>query len=183
MPNNYVNQVFIMGWPPDESEPLAHWNGVLARLYAEPPEWSHWPHQELMNMVLPISSFVTHCSSDFRVREHRKIEWAMENWGTKWGTYNHQPLRAIGGDIPGVVLVFETANSPPHEGARSAVAAWLFAKGARGVAWIGVDPYDRSFHMLGNWGKPEEKEEEEDSDLLDDVTQRGDLPTSGDPHG
>lgn len=146
MPNHYVNQVHIIGAPEDCDDAIVHWGRVLAPCFADGDD-----RCGLLSLVLPMPEAIKVAPGDAWYR------WALGTWGTKWGAYDHQPLRAIGGDISGVVCAFETAWSAPHEQARNAVAAWLLARGARRVAWVGLDPYDNSVALLGQWPAKENR--------------------------
>lgn len=55
---------------------------------------------------------ITQAEADRRMREYGALdwyEWALENWGTKWGTYDHE------WDEGTMILHFQTAWSPMND--------------------------------------------------------------------
>jgi len=77
--------------------------------------------------------------------------WALENWGTKWGTYDTQ-IHELSGD--GGPLLIETlcAWSPPHEECMRDISKFLAEEfGLRSIAWTCYDPRDCTAHMMRSW--------------------------------
>lgn len=73
-------------------------------------------------------------------------EWAKENWGTKWGTYELQAFE-LGGDSSPIAIKFQSAWAPPK--ILPQIAEWLKRVGKfEHVAFVGFDPYDDSTRML-----------------------------------
>jgi hypothetical protein len=73
-------------------------------------------------------------------------EWAQENWGTKWGTYDAEAFD-LGGDSCPVMIKFQSAWRPPK--ILDKIAAWLkrvykFEK----VVFVGFNPFDDSVEIL-----------------------------------
>lgn len=73
-------------------------------------------------------------------------DWANENWGTKWGTYDVEAF-ALDGDSSPVLIKFQSAWGPPK--VLALIADWLkrackFEK----VSFVGFDPYDDSLSVL-----------------------------------
>jgi len=69
-------------------------------------------------------------------------DWAIENWGTKWGTYDVEAF-SLGGDGSPVLIKFQSAWSPPS--CLGEITEWLCKtyKFER-VVWVGFDPCDNS---------------------------------------
>jgi hypothetical protein len=81
-------------------------------------------------------------------------DWANENWGTKWGTYDVEAV-ALGGDSSPVLIKFQSAWCAPT--ILDLIAEWLkrtfkFEQ----VSFIGFDPYDDSLSVLLQ-GHPERR--------------------------
>lgn len=75
-------------------------------------------------------------------------EWANENWGTKWGTYQMNAF-ALGGDGAPIAIKFQSAWSPPK--ILGEIAEWLKRVGKfENVAFVGFDPWDDSTRILGD---------------------------------
>jgi hypothetical protein len=73
-------------------------------------------------------------------------DWAKENWGTKWGTYDLQAFE-LGGDSSPIAIKFQSAWSPPN--ILPEIAEWLKRVGKFDrVEFIGFDPYDDSTKLL-----------------------------------
>lgn len=73
-------------------------------------------------------------------------DWAKENWGTKWGTYDTKAF-ALGGDGEPIAVKFQSAWNAPEM--LNEIAAWLCKTyGFERVAFVGFDPYDDSTQML-----------------------------------
>jgi hypothetical protein len=74
-------------------------------------------------------------------------DWAKENWGTKWGTYDAKAFE-LGGDGSPVLIKFQSAWGPPK--VLDKIADWLKSTYAfEKVVFVGFDPYDDSVSMLG----------------------------------
>lgn len=72
--------------------------------------------------------------------------WAIEKWGTKWGTYDAKAFE-LGGDGSPVIIKFQSAWDPPK--ILNKIEEWLKKTyGFEKVVWIGFDPYDNSVSML-----------------------------------
>jgi hypothetical protein len=96
----------------------------------------NWTEQEVDGEVI-------HTPTD----ELSSIDWAIEHWGTKWGTYDVQAF-PLGGDGAPVAIKFQSAWSPPS--CLDEIAEWLKRVGKfNRVVFIGFDPYDHSTTMLG----------------------------------
>jgi len=73
-------------------------------------------------------------------------DWAAENWGTKWGTYDMQAF-PLGGDGNPIAIKFQSAWGPPS--ILDDIAAWLKRVGKfERVDFVGFDPYDDSTILL-----------------------------------
>lgn len=73
-------------------------------------------------------------------------EWAKENWGTKWGTYDAKAFQ-LGGDGSPVIIKFQSAWGPPS--ILNEIGAWLCkAYKFEKFKWIGFDPYDDSVSFI-----------------------------------
>ncbi len=74
-------------------------------------------------------------------------DWAKENWGTKWGTYDAKAF-PLGGDGSPVLIKFQSAWNAPA--ILDEIATWLQKVGGfEEVAFVGFDPYDNSVSLLG----------------------------------
>lgn len=99
------------------------------------------------------------------------LDWAKENWGTKWNAYSHQPTQRSDSAI---TLIFETAWRPPYpwlaallnrlslpfehhwldEGASRARSGRFEVDGRFGPEWTEAEADDeahRRLHKL-HWG-------------------------------
>jgi hypothetical protein len=86
------------------------------------------------------------------------FDWAMDHWGTKWGTYRHTAMK-IASDGSPVVLAFASAWGPP-EAAREKIDAWLREQYKfETIGWFGHDPYDDSIKMIGEVTKVRQPED------------------------
>lgn len=73
-------------------------------------------------------------------------DWAMENWGTKWGTYDMTGF-ALCGDSSPIAIKFQSAWGPPR--ILGEIAKWLRKTYQfEHVAFVGFDPYDCSTKTL-----------------------------------
>ena len=73
-------------------------------------------------------------------------QWAIEHWGTKWGTYKMRSF-PLGGDHMPIAIKFQSAWSPPA--ILGKIAEWLKRVGHfEDVSFIGFDPYDCSTSVL-----------------------------------
>jgi len=73
-------------------------------------------------------------------------DWANENWGTKWGTYDMHAVE-LGGDSSPILIKFQSAWSAPT--ILPAIAEWLKRIGKfERVSFIGFDPYNDSLSVL-----------------------------------
>lgn len=73
-------------------------------------------------------------------------EWAIEHWGTKWGTYDMKAF-PLDGDASPIAIKFQSAWSPPK--ILPQIAEWLKRVGKfEKVAFVGFDPYDDSTRLL-----------------------------------
>lgn len=73
-------------------------------------------------------------------------DWAIENWGTKWGTYDVEAF-ALEGDSSPVLIKFQSAWSPPK--LLEQIGQWLNRVcNFKRVSFIGFDPYDDSLSIL-----------------------------------
>ncbi len=73
-------------------------------------------------------------------------DWAMHNWGTKWGTYRVKAFDLDGDGTP-ILIKFQSAWTPPK--ILDKISAWLketysFEK----VVFIGFNPYDCQTNIL-----------------------------------
>ncbi len=79
----------------------------------------------------------------------RWYDWAVEHWGTKWGTYSHE-VTQLGGDCCPFVISFITAWGPPHPEMMRQIVAKLKAEFAFDeICHVGVDPYDGDIEVVG----------------------------------
>jgi len=108
--------------------------------------------QLVMPMPEPIEQVPSVSYSDGTTEKSRRgeqqdwYEWANENWGTKWGTYNTKAF-ALGGDCFPFVISFECAWGPPK--ILGKIDAWLRKTyGFTGIKWTGCDPYNDGIHDL-----------------------------------
>jgi len=77
-------------------------------------------------------------------------DWARDNWGTKWGTYDVEAF-PLGGDGSPVAIKFQSAWGPPK--VLDKIAQWLKRIGGfENVVFVGFDPYDNSVSMLDTKG-------------------------------
>lgn len=137
MPNHYTNHLIIMPGVVDDD--LVDIGKVLGRFHGEGAD-------DFFAEVHPMPA-------DIRDAPNQGInppwyQWAMENWGTKWGAYDVMEPVQLCGDSFCWTFTFETAWSPPHEEMRGRVIDWLKANGAESVTWIGVEPYDNTVVMV-----------------------------------
>ena len=74
-------------------------------------------------------------------------EWAIKNWGTKWGTYNLKAYKMTG-DCEPVVISFESAWGPPK--ILPEIAEWLKRTYKfTSVLFVGCDPSNDSVFVVG----------------------------------
>lgn len=145
MPNEYTNQVIIFPACTEDGEPIP----VLERLTEL--EWDARP----LHRVVPTPAHILVQARANKTSEHHYAEpeysWDVENRGTKWDAYGVS-FGGMTGDSGAVRIEFCTAWSAPNQRTRDAVVSELQARfGAGRVVWIGLDPCDDSFHMLGEW--------------------------------
>jgi hypothetical protein len=71
-------------------------------------------------------------------------EWAIDNWGTKWGTYA-TIVRELGGDGSPILIEFQSAWGPPNGETMRKITEYLCETYCLSkIKWIGHDPYDGS---------------------------------------
>jgi len=71
-------------------------------------------------------------------------DWQIQEWGTKWGTYDTK-VTEISGDGAPVLIEFQSAWGPPHPEMMRKIDTYLCDKYAlKNIKWIGHDPYDGS---------------------------------------
>lgn len=67
-------------------------------------------------------------------------EWAVENWGTKWGAYGLK-VSKLGGDLSPVLIEFQAAWCPPSPRVMRAIDDYLCVTYClKNIKWIGHDP-------------------------------------------
>lgn len=82
-----------------------------------------------------------------RGEDTNAIDWARNNWGTKWGTYGCRAFQ-LGGDHAPVMIEFQSAWTPPA--ILGDIAEWMHRIGDFSeVSFVGFNPYDSSTNMLG----------------------------------
>lgn len=73
-------------------------------------------------------------------------DWSIDNWGTKWGTYNAEAFD-FGGDGDVIAIKFQSAWCAPK--ILFEIAQWLNEQfGFEDIAFFGNEPYDGSKSML-----------------------------------
>lgn len=73
-------------------------------------------------------------------------DWAKENWGTKWGTYDAKAFE-LGGDGSPVAIKFQSAWCAPA--VLPEIAEWLMkVYSFENVCFVGFNPYDDSTSIL-----------------------------------
>lgn len=74
--------------------------------------------------------------------EQNWYNWALENWGTKWGTYRSKAF-ALDGDGSPVIIKFQSAWSPPK--ILKEIGEYLKEKyGFDNVVFVGFEPYSNT---------------------------------------
>lgn len=144
MPNHYTNQLIIVNDYDAEESP--DWRDILKDFYL--PEEGP---KDILNHVFPMPEELRGTKSPGD--SPNWYDWAWDNWGTKWGTYDQQEPVDIPGDTFGVSWSFVTAWSAPNEESRRRICQWLAEHGAQKVIWIGIDPYDDTASVLGEYEK------------------------------
>lgn len=143
MPNHYGNTLICQKasdwW--DESGGEPHREEVAASVAAG----------KLVESAVPMSDDAR-ASAGARERGPDPLwyQWAMQNWGTKWGDYNGE-FREMHADGAPPIITFNTAWSPPNESCRAKVRDWLRDRGIVVHLWIGSDPFDDSTSVVENW--------------------------------
>lgn len=76
-------------------------------------------------------------------------EWSIDNWGTKWGTYNTK-VHELGGDGSPILIEFHSAWGPPNPETMRKITEYLCETYClKNIKWIGHDPYDGSIFDVG----------------------------------
>lgn len=79
-------------------------------------------------------------------------DWQVTHRGIKWDAYDVQPPIELPGDTGAVQLTFCTAWCPPNEATCEAVARELLNEYDAGrVVWVGLDPSNDTFRVVGQW--------------------------------
>lgn len=104
-------------------------------------------------MPEPVEQVPATLYPDGTTERHRRgettdwYEWAIENWGTKWGTYGVKAFPLDGDGAP-VAIKFQSAWNAPSK-VLPEIGEWLKRVGKfESVAFVGFDPYDDSTKML-----------------------------------
>jgi hypothetical protein len=67
-------------------------------------------------------------------------DWQLENWGTKWGTYQLR-VHEMGGDGSPILIEFQTAWGPPSPEMMGRINHYLQENYClKSITWIGHDP-------------------------------------------
>lgn len=75
-------------------------------------------------------------------------DWNVENWGTKWGTYDTE-VHQLGGDGAPLMISFQSAWGPPSPKAMRLITDYLCDTFClKDFKWLGHDPYDNSTHHI-----------------------------------
>lgn len=75
---------------------------------------------------------------------HNWYDWAIDNWGTKWGTYDTR-VHELGGDGSPVLIEFQSAWCPPNGETMRKITNYLRETYCLdNIKWIGHNPYDGS---------------------------------------
>ena len=75
-------------------------------------------------------------------------DWARDNWGTKWGTYDAEAFE-LGGDGSPILIKFQSAWCAPK--ILSRIAEWLKRTFAfEQVSFVGFNPYDDSLELMAH---------------------------------
>jgi len=70
--------------------------------------------------------------------------WAIDNWGTKWGTYETR-VHQLGGDGSPILIEFQSAWDPPNRETMRKITNYLRETYCLdNIKWIGHNPYDGS---------------------------------------
>lgn len=70
--------------------------------------------------------------------------WAIDNWGTKWGTYETR-VHQLGGDGSPILIEFQSAWDPPNRETMRKITNYLRETYCfDNIKWIGHNPYDGS---------------------------------------
>ena len=140
MPNHYTNIVIAFRGFRDGFDDL----DMVAELTRR--EWLTLPLQRVMPMPKELEG--TQSPRD----TPNWYDWQLENRGVKWDAYEVQPPLSLPGDSHAVQLTFCTAWIAPNEAVRDLLVRELLDEyGAGRVVWMGLNPYDDSFEVLGQW--------------------------------
>lgn len=72
------------------------------------------------------------------------FDWQANNWGTKWGTYEHK-VHELGGDCSPILIEFQCAWGPPTPQMMRAIDSYLCQTYClKNIKWMGHDPYDNN---------------------------------------
>jgi hypothetical protein len=75
-------------------------------------------------------------------------DWCVENWGTKWGTYETQ-ARVLNGDGSPILISFVSAWNPPNAATMKKIEEFLKTQyHIKSILWAGHEPYDNSVQLL-----------------------------------
>ena len=75
-------------------------------------------------------------------------DWAIENWGTKWGTYETR-FHELGGDGAPILIEFQSAWGPPNPETMRKITNHLCETYClESIKWMGHNPYDSSVEYI-----------------------------------
>lgn len=101
MPNHVINEMIFRGVD------RAQQDAVLAA--ACDPEGKV---DFAILVPMPLNMWMGNVGNDHKTAfKQTSLDWAPQNWGTKWNAYSHQPTERTADTI---TLRFETAWSPPY---------------------------------------------------------------------
>ena len=70
------------------------------------------------------------------------LDWAIENWGTKWGTYETK-AQELDGDGSPILITFQCANHAPNAECWTKIDHWLRERYKfDSISWSWFDPCD-----------------------------------------